>query len=87
MATQLAPFRLRWQRSWPQRDADFTGSHATQPARFARIYREERADREKLWRWTVIDNQRHVSDGFAPDADAAARAAEVAYFDEDRGAS
>ena len=80
----MNPFRLRWQRSWPERDADYTGSLADAPKKLARIYKDDAADSERAWRWTVLDDQQRIGDGYALDADAAARAAEEAYFEENR---
>ncbi len=77
------PFRLRWGRSWPPKDADYTGSYAGAPKKLAHIYRDRNTVGDRAWRWTVFDDKRLIGSGYAPDAQGAARAAENAYFAEE----
>ncbi len=76
----LGAVRLRWERSWSRRPSDFTGSHASTTDRTARIYKDDRQKGQRAWRWAVLDEHHHLAEGYAPDAAAAAHAAEQAFF-------
>jgi hypothetical protein len=80
---ERAPFRFRWIRGWPPKEDDYTASHTSTPKKVAHIFRNRSAKGDRSWQWIVFDEKRVIGSGDAPDALAAARAAEDAYFATD----
>lgn len=73
----MTPLRLKWERTWPDRENDFTakiGEHSL------RIYRDDTSPEFRGQFYWVANREAAIGSGHATTAREAAVAAEACYF-------
>lgn len=79
MRPETSPPRLKWRKTWPDREDDFT---ATIDGHTLRIYRDATSPAYVGQFFWVANRERHLGSGHAATAREAALAAEACYFGE-----
>lgn len=88
---ESTPLRLRWRRSWADRDHDFTAEADTCPGGIGRIYRHDTGGSvDGSWYWSLYAYgpgiaRGGVMQGYEPSAREAAHRVEDAWFTAIRG--
>ena len=74
------PFALKWSRTFPGSENDYTGRDAAHPRAFARVYRQpSHPNGSRRWFWTAAGTAQ-LGLGNEPTVRTAARAAEEAFI-------
>lgn len=71
------PLRLKWKKTWPDRENDFTAKNG---AHSLRIYKDETSPAFAGQFYWIVNRESFVGSGHGATAREAARAAEACYF-------